>query len=113
MDGAWVAKLSGAARLMAGSLAKRFLPAMLAVLAAVGWLTWRVGTSRPPGTYEVGDYFQSPSESPPSAGQYLALFVDSKCPFCAASVPFYQRLFGLQISETQERRILTMAGIEH
>lgn len=77
------------------SSVKKVSPIVLAVLLAAGWVTWRAAQQQqPPVTYRAGDQFTSPPKSRFASMERLVLFIDSRCTFCQASVPFYRRLTG-------------------
>lgn len=96
---------------MAFRLPARVGPIALALLLASGWVLWRAHTSVTDSGYRVGDRFLNPPESRHAAVEHLVLFVDSKCPFCAASVPFYKQLFGSG-SSAPERSPVVVVGWE-
>ena len=88
---------------------RRLIPVMLAVLVVASWLVWRAGTlGNSVNRYEAGDRFAVPPESTYTNVERLVLFVDSHCPFCEASAPFYRLLFGSSAAKHGSRPVIVV-----
>lgn len=80
------------------NLILKISPVFVALLIAVGWVAWRAQQQQTLATYKAGDQFPTPPGSSYASTEHLVLFIDSRCPFCQASVPLYRKLFGRRVA---------------
>jgi hypothetical protein len=91
---------------------KKISLVFLALLVAIAWVAWRAQQPNVTGTYKPGDSFPAPQGSGYSSTEHMVLFIDSRCPFCQASVPLYRKFFGVTVPEARRRLPVVVVGWE-